>query len=129
MNNDTIQQFLSAYGDALSRGDAPAIARCWAAPGLVLADEGAIAVSDARQIEQFFAQATEWYHARGIMSTQPELERVDQLSAQITAVDVQWAAFDAHGHEDSRARERSHYLLQQDTDGQLRIRVALTRPG
>jgi hypothetical protein len=129
MNKDAIQPFLTAYGDALSRGEAQAIARCGAVPGLVLADEGAIAVTDARQIEQFCALATEWCRAQGIMATQPELERVDQLSAQLTAVDVQWAALDASGHEQAHARERSHYLLQQDMEGQVRIRVALTRPG
>jgi len=125
MSNDEISRFLERYGRALSTGDLPAIANCWAVPALVLGDEDAVAVGDSSEIQQFFAQATASYHAQGLISTRPELERVERLSEQLTAVDVRWAACDAAGKE--QASERSHYVLQRGQEGELHVRVALTR--
>jgi hypothetical protein len=125
MNNDEIRRFLEQYGRAVSAGDSHAIANCWEVPGLVLSDEGAIAVGDTGEIEKFFAQATEWYRSRGLVSTKPELERVEMLSANLAAVDVRWPTFDASGKEQSS--ERSYYILRIGKDGQVHVRVALTR--
>jgi hypothetical protein len=59
------------------------------------------------------------------MSTRPELERVEMLTDTLASVDVRWPAYDASGTEISS--ERSHYIIHLGQDGQLRIRVALTR--
>ena len=127
MDEDQIRRFLERYGRALSAGDLREIAACWEVPALVLADESATAVAEAREIERFFAHAVEWYRSQGLASTAPHLERVEPLSAKLAAVDVRWPAFDAAGTE--RASERSHYILRLGYDGQPRIRVALTRTG
>lgn len=126
MKDETILPFLEGYGQALSTGDLAGVARCWDVPALVLSDEGALAVSDRGEIERFFAQATAWYQAQGWVSTRPELERVERLSATLTAVEVRWPTLDAAGTE--QFSERSYYLLQADAGGQPRIRVALTGP-
>jgi hypothetical protein len=125
MNEDQIREFLGRLGRAISRGDLEEIIGCWAVPGIVLSDKGAIAISNKAQIEGFFAQAIQWYRSQGITSTKPVLERAEALSERLTLADVRWPAFDASGLE--RQSERSHYVLQLDRDGQLRIRVALSR--
>jgi hypothetical protein len=125
MNNEQIEAFLERYGQAISTGDLPTIVDCWSVPALVLSDQGAMPVSDPSEVEHFFAQAVQAYHAHGLMSTRPALRRVDALSAKLVAVEVDWPAFDAGGNE--QARERSYYIVAEGEDGQPRIRVALTR--
>ncbi len=127
MNEDQIRRMLELLGLALSTGDLKAVANCWAVPALVLSDEGAIAVAELHEIEAFFARAAEWYRSQGLVATRPEVERVDQLSDKLSAVDVRWPTFDSAGAE--RASERSHYVLQLGDDGQPRIRLALSRTG
>ncbi len=125
MNKAQIQAFLERYGQALSTGDLPAIAACWAIPSLVLSETGAMAVSTAIQVESFFSQAVTWYHEQEIVATQPQLEQVTSLGERLAAVDVRWASLDKAGAE--QASERAHYILHQGDDGQPRIQVALTR--
>jgi hypothetical protein len=125
MRDDVIRTFLERYGEAIGAGDVAAIARCWEVPALVLADQGAIAVNAASEIEAFFRQAREAYAAQGLVATRPQLERVEALGDRLAAVDVRWPAFDEAGTEP--ASERSHYILWLGDDGEPRIRVALTR--
>ena len=125
MQTDQISQLLEQLGQALSAGDLHKASTCWGVPALVLSDDGATAVSDTREIEEFFSQAADWYHLQGIVSTRPEIERVDMLSEKLAAVDVRWPSFDASGKE--KSSERSHYIVQLAEDGQVRIRVALAR--
>jgi hypothetical protein len=122
---DKISRLLERYGAALSSRDIQVVVDCWAMPALVLADHGAIAVTEAAQVEAFFAQAGEAYRAQGLMSTRPELERVEMLTERLAAVDVRWPTFDAEGVE--RASELSHYIVHLGDDGEMRLRVTLTR--
>jgi hypothetical protein len=125
MNEDQIKSFLEGYGLAISAVDLAAISSCWEVPALVLSDQGAMAVSDAAEIERFFAQGSEWYRSQGLVSTKAELERVEVLSEKVKSVDVRWPSFDKAGEE--KWSERSHYILRLGDDGQPEIRVALTR--
>jgi hypothetical protein len=125
MNDEKIRSSLECLGQALSTGDLREVSRCWEVPALVLSDEGATVLADANQIEKLFAQATEWYRSQGLISTKPELERVDMLTERLASVDVRWPAFDTSGQE--KSSERSHYIVQIGKDGLVRIRVALTR--
>jgi len=125
VTREKIVQLLERYGQALSSGDIQAVVMCWAIPALVLADQGAMAVTEAGQVEAFFGQAIEVYRAQGIMTTRPELERVEMLTERLAAVDVRWPSFDASGRE--QASERSHYIVHLGDDGEMRFRVTLTR--
>jgi hypothetical protein len=125
LDEELSRAFLERYAQALSAGDARAIASCWELPALVLSDEGATAVSSAAEVEKFFAQAIDWYRSRGLVETRPELERIELLSGRLAAVDVRWPAFDGAGVE--RLSERTQYILHADKDGLPRIRVALAR--
>ncbi len=125
MDQQKIIQLLERLGQALSSSDFRTVAACWEVPALVLSDEGVIAVAETSEVENFFAQATESYHAQGIMSTKPVLEDVDPLSEKLASINVLWRSFDVSGHE--QASERSHYIVRLGDDGEFHIRVALTR--
>jgi len=125
MDDNKILRFLEAYGAAISAGDITVVSNSWTVPALVLSDQGALAVSDASEIQAFFAQGIEYYRTQGLISTKPELERVEMLSETLVSVDVRWPAYDSFGIE--KSSERSHYILQLGGDGQPQIRVALTR--
>jgi ketosteroid isomerase-like protein len=120
-----IQRFFERYGEALSSGDLPAIARCWEMPALFLSDQGARPVSSFAEVEALFATAVEWSHHMGLMSTRPEIERIERLGLRLVSVDLRWPAFDAKGAE--RSSERSRHVLSLAADGEPRIRVAITR--
>jgi hypothetical protein len=125
VDSDKISQLLERLGRTLSAGDLRGVSSCFELPAVFLSDDGATILADTSQLEKVFAQASDWYRSRGLVSTRPELERVDRLSEMLAAVDVRWPAFDASGQE--KSSERSHYILQIGKDGQVRIRVALTR--
>jgi NTF2-like protein (DUF6841) len=125
VKKDKINQLLERLGLAISSNDLAGISACWTFPALFLSDQTATVISDARQLEQMMAQAVEAYRKQGLASTRHELEQVDELSETLTSMDVRWPAYDASGKE--KASERSHYILHLAEDGQVRIRVALTR--
>jgi len=112
---DEIRRFFERYGQVISTGDLGAVMDFWEVPALVLSDQGAAAVSDAAEIERFFTQALEWYRSRGLVTTRPEIERVEQLSDKNTSVDVRWPTYDEDGVE--KWSERSHYILSTGNDG------------
>jgi hypothetical protein len=125
MDNDQIMRLLERLGRTLSGGDLRGVSSCFEVPAVFLSDDGATILADASELEKLFAQASQWYRSRGLVSTKPELERVDMLSGRLAAVDVRWPAFDALGQE--KSSERSHYILRLGLDGQAYVRVALTR--
>lgn len=125
MDETQIHRMLERLGRALTEGDAKTAASCWEVPGLVLADQGAIVVSALDEVERFFASSVEAYRSRGIVTTKPDVERIEPLSEKLSAVDVRWPGFDAGGTE--RTSDRSHYIIRLGEDGLPRIRVALSR--
>ena len=125
MYDNNVKDMLEHYGAALSAGNLPVISNCWSVPALVLSDDGAMSVTSSGEIEAFFSQGIEYYRSQGLMSTRPELERVEMLSDTLASVDVRWPSYDSSGTE--KSSERSHYILQLGGDGQMHIRVALTR--
>src|SRR5687767_10334166 len=88
--DDDLRALVEEYGRALSRCDLPAIAAAWEVPALVLADQGSIAVESTHQIETFFGAATQQYRDQGIVSTTPEIARVEWLSELVAEVRVRW---------------------------------------
>lgn len=121
--DNVVHSFLEGYGQALSTGNLPGIVNCWEVPALVLSDQGARAVIETAEIEQFFAGAVEWYHAQGVVATKPSLVEIKKLSERLVFVDTRWSVIDATGEE--RPGEHSNYILSISDDGQPRIRVAI----
>lgn len=123
--DDDLRTFFDAYGRALSRCDLSAIAAAWEVPALVLADQGAHAVASDEEIKTFFAAAAQQYRDQGILSTTPEIGRVEWLSELVAEVRVRWHRWAA---EERRGSELSQYLVRLDGDMRPRIRVALMLP-
>ena len=120
-----IAPMLETLAAALNRGDARAAATCWDVPGLVLADQGALAIQSVSEVERFFERSIKAYRAQGVATTRPEIRVFERLSDGLAIVDVEWPGFDSSGKEISR--ERSFYIVHAGEDGAPRIQVALTR--
>jgi len=80
---NVIRVFLDGYGQALSTGDVPGIMNCWEVPAVVLSDQGARAVIEATEVEQFLAGSVEWYRAQGMVATKPSSVEVKILSERL----------------------------------------------
>jgi hypothetical protein len=119
-----VRRFLEDYGAALGAGTLPAIVACWGVPAFVISEQSALPVTEAAQVEQFFAGAVAWYHAQGLVATQPHAVQVETLGDRLVSVDVHWAALDAAGA--TRSMEHSRYILSVADDDALKIRVAIT---
>lgn len=89
----------------------------------MLSDQGARSVTEAAEVEQFFAGAVEWYRAQGLMATKPSSVEIKELSERLVSVDVRWSVIDTTGAE--RPGEHSHYILSISDNGLPRIRVAI----
>jgi catechol 2,3-dioxygenase-like lactoylglutathione lyase family enzyme len=105
-----VQAFLERYAVALSRGDLKTISASWVLPGLVVSDQGAVAVSGREQIETFMAGAQLQYRSEGIAYTRPELKRLEPLSDGLVACDVDWPLITPDGVV--KGKESGRYLLQ-----------------
>lgn len=94
-----VERFLRRDGAALSTGDGAGVGRCWQVPVLVVANQGARAVLAMEEVEAFFAAAVAWNGDQGLVSTVPEVRRVERLSMELVTVDATWSAQDAGGVE------------------------------
>ena len=101
------REFFDSYTRALLDRDAKAIAEHYAVPALIEVPEQAIAVSDARQTEEFFAGAFGQYE--GVSRADAAVEVVAATGHSIWA-DVSW-----HHHGDA-PDERSMYQLVRNGD-------------
>lgn len=118
-----VQDYLDAFAQALTSGDAKAIAEMWETPAFVIGDEMAQAVQDQGEVESFFAGVREQYNSRGITDTRAEIVRVDAITDKTVIVRVRWPYLDADGEE--IGGEASTYTLQRDAEGEWKIRVVV----
>lgn len=124
--NIEVEQFLVAYGDALSAGDGAALAGMYEIPGLVVSDQGSQPVTSPDQVAEFFAAAAAQYTDSGIVGTRPEYVAIEQLSEQLCSADVRWIGVGADGRP-TGYKEYSMYVLRKGDDGVVRIQVAVIR--
>jgi len=118
-----VSAFLDRYADALSSGDLPGIAACYALPALVVGDAATIVVSGPAQVEAAFGGAADAYRAQGLVGLRPEVRAVDPLTGALTLVDVRWAYLDEAGRE--RQHTAYRYRLRRADAGQLGIQVVI----
>jgi len=123
LDETAIAAFLESYGAALNAGDIPTVVAAWDLPALVLADQGALSVVAADEVERFFIDTVAYYHARGIALSRPHILCCEALGQRLVSVDARWASLDAAGVELSS--ETSRYILNLSPDGQWRFRVAI----
>jgi hypothetical protein len=86
--DEMLTRFFDRYGSALLRRDATSIAAMYAVPSLVLFPGRSIAVSDAKQTEEFFASS--WDQYEGVDAVEKEVVVMDEAPASVWA-DVTWS--------------------------------------
>jgi hypothetical protein len=112
---DRAAQFFERYAAALLARDARAIAGMYAVPSLIVFPGRSIAVSDAKQTEQFFEAA--WGQYEGIEAIDKKLAIMAEAPASVW-VDVTWLY---HGEP----RERFCYQL---VEGERGYQIAVLTP-
>lgn len=118
-----VQDYLDAFGEALTRGDGKTIAEMWAIPAFVVGPGMTRPVMHKEEVEQFFGGAREQYNARGVADTRAEIVRLDPIHDGLVMVRVHWPWLDADG--ETVGGECSTYTLERDEDGDWKLRVAV----
>jgi ketosteroid isomerase-like protein len=118
-----VQHYLDQFGEALTRGDAKAIADMWAVPAFVLGAGMAQPVRSREEVEQFFSGARDQYNERGVTDTRAEIVRLDSIHDALVMVRVHWPWLDAQG--ETVGGECSTYTLERDEDGDWKMRVVV----
>ncbi|WP_346533129.1 hypothetical protein [Micromonospora sp. DPT] len=112
---DTLTDFFDRYGVALTAGDVPALAGCYALPGLVVADTYSFSFSTLAAVALSFVGAAPDYQERELVAANALIEDVQPVSALLTEVAVQWEFLDSQGR--AVPGERYRYLLRTTEDG------------
>lgn len=118
-----VQEFLDTFAVAMTSGDVDALARLWEAPAFLIGDQVTRGIDDIDDIRTLFRDAKANYNRVGIVATNAEIVRLDEISDRIISVRVRWPYLDAAGNE--VGAECSTYTLRRNLDGEWRLRVAL----
>ncbi|MGW0217772.1 hypothetical protein ACWDXH_25605 [Micromonospora chokoriensis] len=121
---DTLADFFDRYGVALTSGDLPAIAGCYALPGLVVADTYSFSFTSPAAVALSFVGAAPDYQDRELIAAHARIEDVQQVSALLTLVAVEWEFLDSQGQ--AVPGERYHYLLRISDEGPVICTVVRT---
>lgn len=112
---DTLTDFFDRYGVALTAGDVPALAGCYALPGMVVADTYSFSFSSLAAVALSFVGAAPDYQERELIAAHALIEDVQPVAALLTMVAVQWEFLDSQGR--AVPGERYRYLLRTTEDG------------
>ncbi|MBQ0978990.1 MULTISPECIES: hypothetical protein [Micromonospora] len=123
-NLDTLADFFDRYGVALTSGDLPVLAGCYALPGLVVADTYSFSFTSPAAVALSFVGAAPDYQERELIAAHARIEDVQPLSALLTMVAVEWEFLDSRGQ--SVPGERYRYLLRTSDEGPLICTVVRT---
>ncbi|MFI5933570.1 hypothetical protein [Actinoplanes sp. NPDC051494] len=122
---DRFTDFFDRYGSALTRGDVAAVAGCYALPGMVVADSYSFTFSSPAAVALSFLGAAPSYHDQHIVAAHAQLHDVQQLSAALSMVHVEWEYLDSLGN--AVPGESYRYLIRMDADGPRITTVISTR--
>ncbi len=112
---DLLTDFFDRYGVALTVGDVPAIAGCYALPGLVVADTYSFSFNSPAAVALSFVGAAPDYTERELVAAHADIEQVQQISALLVEVAVRWEFLDSQGRQ--VPGERYRYLLRSTEQG------------
>ncbi|MGS2615466.1 hypothetical protein ACVCAH_13215 [Micromonospora sp. LZ34] len=112
---DTLTDFFDRYGVALTAGDVPAIAGCYALPGLVVADTYSFSFTSPAAVALSFVGAAPDYQEHELVAAHAAIEDVQPVSALLTIVAVEWEFLDSQGR--AVPGERYRYLLRTTDQG------------
>ena len=80
---ETIADFFDAYGAALTTGDVPAIAGCYALPSSVVSDAYSFTFASPAAVALSFIGAAPDYLERRLVAAHPEIRDVRRLSPSL----------------------------------------------
>lgn len=122
-STEALTEFFERYGTALAAGDLPAIASCYAMPGLVVSDEATFSFATPAAVQAAFAGAAEAYHEKGLVGARGDLTGVDWLTGQLALASVNWEYLDEQGG--AVPGESYQYLMRLAADGRPQICVVI----
>lgn len=112
---DAVTEFFDRYGAALVAGDVPAIAGCYAMPGMVVADGYSFSFSSAAAVALSFIGAAPDYQERELVAAHAQIHGVQWLTGALALVAVEWEYLDSAGRAVPGRGYR--YLLRMAGDG------------
>ncbi|MER7457468.1 hypothetical protein [Micromonospora sp. NPDC126480] len=121
---DALTDFFGRYGAALTAGDVPALAGCYALPGLVVSDTYSFTFASPAAVALSFVGAAPDYQERELVAAHATIEDVQPVSALLTMVAVEWEFLDSQGRR--VPGERYRYLLRTTDEGPLICTVVRT---
>lgn len=110
-----LSEFFDRYGDALTSGDVMAVARCYALPGMVVADAYSFTFTSPAAVALSFLGAAPAYQEQRIVAAHAQLLDVQRISTRLSMVAVLWEYLDSSGN--AVPGESFRYLLRADPDG------------
>jgi hypothetical protein len=114
-NTDELTDFFGRYGSALAAGDLPAIARCYALPGLVVSGSYSFTFTSPAAVALSFLGAAPTYADRQVVAAHAQMHDVQQLGGNLALVAVEWEYLDCTGH--AVPGERYHYVVRSESTG------------
>ena len=110
-----LTDFFDRYGSALTRGDVPAVANCYALPGMVVANTYSFTFTSPAAVALSFLGAAPAYREQQIVAAHAQILDVQRLSDAIAMVAVEWEYLDSTGN--AVPGESYRYLVRADADG------------
>jgi hypothetical protein len=110
-----LTDFFDRYGSALTSGDVAAVAACYALPGMVVADAYSFTFQSPAAVALSFLGAAPAYADLHIVAAHAQLRDVQQLTASLAMVAVEWEFLDSRGN--AVPGEAFRYLVRADVDG------------
>jgi hypothetical protein len=110
-----LTDFFDRYGAALTTGDVTAVARCYALPGMVVADSYSFTFTSPAAVALSFLGAAPAYREQQIVAAHAQLRDVQRLTDALAMVAVEWEYLDSSGN--AIPGESFRYLLRADVDG------------
>ncbi len=112
---DSLTEFFGRYGAALAAGDVPAIAGCYALPGMVIADTYGFTFTSPAAVALSFLGAAPAYDEQQIIAAHAQIRDVQRISRALALVAVEWEYLDSHGCAVPGRCYR--YLIRTDATG------------
>lgn len=122
---DNLTDFFDRYGAALTAGDLPTIASCYAMPGMVVADTYSFTFTSPAAVALSFLGAAPAYREREIVAAHAQMREVQRLGEALVMVAVDWEYLDSRGA--AVTGESYRYLLRADDHGTRICTVISTR--
>jgi len=111
---DALTDFFSRYGSALTAGDVPAIAECYAMPATLVSDSYSFSFSSPAAVALSFVQVASDYQDRELVAAHAQILDVRRLSEALVLVAVEWEYLDSRGQ--AVPGEPYQYLLRRTHD-------------